>query len=173
MKFNALLLMDMWNDDWARRVGAAQNRQFIARVLDFVDSLQFDVVLFCDSNVPMHPWLLSAYPQAIGVNTVAEVNRVLKPHASILMGGSAWQGCLHKNPINFASLATSPEPDWVGGYNVFSTPHIVDSHHLSPRVITHQNFKEDSLPWRPIFDYWLLAAGSIHPGVGGSFAQVA
>lgn len=152
MKFNALLLIDLWHDAWAHTMGVPDHQMFVAGVLDYVEAFEFDHVLYSTSDTAVHPWILTAYPAAVSVCSVQQVQQLLEPDSSILVGGSAWQACLHRGPVNFENLTSE------GQYTVYSAPHICAHYYTRRDAVVHSDFQTDTLlNWVRVFDYWQVA----------------
>ena len=160
MKFNALILIDMWPDSWAQSMGVPDHQMFVARVLEYVETFEFNHVLYSTSGTPVHPWILSAFPQAVSVCSIEDVQQILEPNSTVLVGGSAWQACLHHGPINFENLTTAAQ------LTVFSVPHICAHYYLRRDTVTHRDFEVDSLlDWLRVFDYWQVQRDAAHLGI--------
>lgn len=158
MKFDALLLIDCWGEEWIKTNGFPNTREFYGRVLDFVDKFEYDKVFFCSNPEKTHHWFENFYSDHIYIEklhklTSPSLTNRLKPGSTLLVGGAAWQFCLHyKAEINFHSLSTL--------YQVYSHPNIVDSHMHKKEKITSTHFFNDSLPWVEKQDLFFLPCTS-------------
>ena len=140
MKFDALLLIDCWGEEWIRTYSPLNTREFYGRLLDFVEKSKYDKVFFCSTPMKTHNWFENFYSNHIYIDQLHELTEQLKPGSILLVGGAAWGVCLHhKVDINFQSLSTV--------YQVYSHPDIVDSYMHKTEKITSTHFFNDSLPW--------------------------
>ncbi len=144
-KFDALILIDCWDEHWIQFEKLPNKREFYGRLLDFVSNLEFNKIFFCSGpkNQPSwktHIFLEHFYPQHRYILDIEELKENLSIGSTILVGGQAWQVCLHhKKELNFMLLNQF--------YEVYSHPKIVDGDINSIVNIDTENFMSDILLW--------------------------
>jgi len=152
MKFDALVLIDCWNEEWIRKENPINAREFYGRILDFCEMLSFTHVYFTDSTYPTHPWFLERYPDA---HIIDLDSMLLDNHSNILVGGAAWGVCLHSKItpsfLTLADQATNKNGEPVT-YNIYSHPSIVDSQMSITKRIDHDDFIHDG--WEPVHNFY-------------------
>jgi len=158
IKFDALILIDCWGENWIKSTKPKTTMQFYARLLAFVVKKEFQQIFFCSGYVNnncdsekyrTHALFESVYPQHQYVNNLEELRNYLPDNSNVLTGGAAWQVCLHNKPgINFNLLRKF--------YDVYSHPQIVDSGMYSTKIINEDDFLSDSLIWVPKDNYFFL-----------------
>jgi hypothetical protein len=154
MRFDALLLVDCWDENWIRKQNGLHIRQFYGRLIDYVDMFSFVNVLFASGYENTHPWFENHYPNHRYVRNIRDVKEVLHMNSSVLIGGAAWNYCLHYAPVSIQTLSDS-------GYHLYSHPEIVDTGMYDNTRVTHDDFKRDNVPWRKVYDFYYLQAGNI------------
>ena len=155
MKFNTLLLIDCFGEEWINKNNPIKLRQFYANTIDYLELFSFDQVLFSpnkdDQRHSIHEWFKTAYPNAKLVDNMQDVVALVNPHTNILVGGAAWDACLHKGAINYQALQKNK-------FNVYSCTEIVDSFMYSSSKVTDLDFEKDNLNWQKVYNFWMLGS---------------
>lgn len=152
MKFDALLLVDCWGEDWIKKGNGLHVRQFYGRVIDYAEMFSFVKVLFASGYEKTHVWFENQYPNHHYVRTMDDVKNILPKYSNILIGGAAWNFCLHKSKVSIQTLVK-------GGFHLYCHPELVDTGMYSNKRVTHDDFKNDIMPWRKVYDFYYLQAG--------------
>lgn len=155
MKFNSLVLIDCWGEDWIKKNNALHVREFYGRILDFTESYNFDKVFIVGNGNNVHIWFKQFYPDYINVNHIDEIKKHLNDYDSVLVCGAAWKACLHDGHFSFPAFVNK-------NLNVYSSPYVVDSQMHSTEKITDEHFLNDDLPWQKVFNFYHLPAGSVN-----------
>ena len=168
MKFNSLILIDVWDEEWRKKHDTDGSRVFIAKLLDFVEMFSFENVILSlgfdntgkASSLPRsgrereggitHQDVLDVYPDAICVQTLDDVKSICPENSNVLVGGTAWNLCLHEKPISFVSLHDA-------GYRVYSSKEICDTSMYSIAIVEDDYFKNDKLiKWQQKYGMWRI-----------------
>ena len=152
MKFNSLILIDVWDEEWRKKHDTDGSRVFIAKLLDFVEMFSFENVILSLGSSPRstHQDILDVYPDSICVQTLDDVKSICPEKSNVLVGGTAWHQCLHEKPISFVSLHDA-------GYRVYSSKEICDTSMYSIAIVEDDYFKNDKLiKWQQKYGMWRI-----------------
>ena len=119
--FDAVIYIDMYDENWIRKFNITQSRECYGRMLDFIDMLDIGSVFFhyTEGEFNIHPMLLNFYDKEIpNVNTLDELEILLPKGSKILVAGQSWWACTHHTPLGIPKLLEA-------GYNVYSHPNII------------------------------------------------
>jgi hypothetical protein len=153
MRFDSLVLVDCWGEEWIKKYNALHVREFYGRILDFVESYEFDKVFFVGNSSKIHVWFKQFYPDFISVNHIDQIKNYLNDHSSVLICGAAWKACLHQGQFSFPSFTEK-------NINVYTSPYVLDTQMHSTERVTDEHFANDTLPWQKVFNFYHLPAGT-------------
>ena len=168
MKFNSLILIDVWDEEWRKKHDSDGYRVFTSKLLDFVEMFSFENVILSlgfdntgkASSLPRsgrereggitHQDVLDVYPDAICVQTLDDVKSICPEKSNVLVGGTAWNLCLHEKPISFISLNNA-------GYRVYSSKEICDTWVYSIDTVEDDYFENDKrIKWQQKYGMWRM-----------------
>ena len=134
MKINVLLLNDCFDEEWITQANPINIYSFYGRIIDFTRSYHYDTVLGLGPST--HHWFKEKYPNLKIVDYSENISDHVLDHSNILVAGTAWGACLHKNAFSFKKLKEK-------SFNVYSHPSIVDSYMKSTEIIREHHFLAD------------------------------
>ena len=147
--FDAVIYIDIYDENWIRKNNITQSREGYGRMLDFIDMLDIGSVFFhySEGEFEIHPTLLSFYDKKIpNITTLKQLKSILPERSKILVAGQSWIACTHHTPLGIPKLMEA-------GYDVYSHPNIIIANReFSPegegsfkRKLKTKNFLHDPL----------------------------
>ena len=134
MKFDALVLIDCWEEDtWDTTVRKEKATAFHKRLAKFVAKHEFKQVIFATANYKARPtssWLVrnitnsskGLLPKTQIENFYEFYRTGIKPRDKLLVGGAAWNLCVHGNQIGLMNLMNEEH------FSILTHPEVVDSY---------------------------------------------
>jgi len=156
MNFDAVVLIDLWNDEWidTNHNYPETHYSFLQGLFDFLDKISFNKIFTFTGDKELNELVKNKYSNYINLNSVTELRNLLPEQSDLLVGGVAWQQCLHFKPYGFQNLVMS-------GYNVYSTPEICGNKNDTKDQVEIHFFEEDFLSWQKTDTFYFLPAKSI------------
>ena len=146
MKFNSLILIDVWDEEWRKKHDSDGYRVFISKLLDFVEMFSFENVIVSGGVSAIE----DVYPDSMCVQTLDDVKSICPEKSNVLVGGTAWNLCLHERPISFISLNNA-------GYRVYSSKEICDTWVYSIDTVEDDYFENDKrIKWQQKYGMWRM-----------------
>jgi len=149
-KFDAVLLVDCWTPNfWKDDERARKQKKFHNSLLSFLRTQEFDQVLFATKGLPetqTDPRLKYKLHSKTKSNSELHIEDIvsyydlyknLQDKSNILLGGAAWQMCVHGNHIGLYELMDEKN------LTILSHPSMVDSFIDDEEPVTKQDFEND------------------------------
>ena len=156
-RFDALFIIDCWDDAWIQDFGARGMREFYGRTLDFLDQFEYDRVYLCtDSSHTVHPWFTTHFRQHTVALTPQDVNPS-KPFAGklALCAGTSWSHCVHNHNVGLLAQMKL-------GFRTHSAPELVRGPARGGYTVTHRDFMTDPMiDWQSVNESAVWRAGRI------------
>ena len=158
--FNALFIIDCWDDEWIRSFGAKGMRQFYGRMLDFLDQYEYEHVYLCtDKDHSVHPWIRSYWPKKRTTIALEHSDINLKRFKTTprmaMCAGTSWPYCVHNSLFGLIH-----QMKW--GFRVHSAPEVVRGPARGDDPITHRHFMTDhQIAWQSVDTLGVWRATSI------------
>ena len=159
--FNALFIIDCWDDAWIRSFGARHMRKFYGQMIDYLDQYEYGHVYLCtDSNHSVHPWIRSHWDKKR--TTIALSHRDVNPRRlsqtanTSMCAGTSWTHCVHNNNLGILQQMKF-------GFRVHSAPELVRANARTNHwEISYRDFVQDTqIEWQPQGNQGLWRAARI------------
>lgn len=164
MKFDAVLLIDCWDPilfwDTKSRIKNAQ--RFYTQLLHVLKNHEFDKVIWHTKDWKLHrtcPRLQTKIASSttpnkkiiqVHADTYYDLYQTVKKDSKILVGGSAWQMCVHGNHLGLWEIVDEE-------LQIVSHPLVVDNFIDNTTPITSKEFEND-----PMINWYPMAEGFFH-----------
>lgn len=138
--FDAVLLIDCWDNQWLNKEGAFNNRESYGRIADFLSLVDVRLGLYsCGGlNQDIHPIFYDVFPEMHRVESILPFEKHVKTRSKILLAGQTFGQCFHYNKLGCLNLIKK-------GYKVFTSPKLIITDHETSYVSRKKIIKKDSV----------------------------
>ena len=118
--FDAVVVIDVWDDYWIEKFKIFSARESYGRILDTLQYLSIGQPFFHTlHHMKIHPLFSNYFQKDLKtVETLDQFQNLIPPGSSVLVGGGSYGGCMHLNPVGVVNLMKAK-------YQVFTHPGII------------------------------------------------
>lgn len=138
--FDAVLLIDCWNENWLKEQGCFGAREAYGRMCDFLSYSDVRLALYScgHKSQDIHPMFREIFPELHRVETLVPFKKFVKTGGKVLVAGQAFGMCFHYNTLGCVNLIGE-------GYRVYSSPKLINTDYEKDTLGRKKSFKKDKV----------------------------